>query len=106
MQPGEIWYVDFPFEDDPNQSKKRPCIVIDVEKLEVLAIKVTTHKPRDEFDIPILNWRQYLPEESYARVSQSVSISKKSFLKKLAQLSEKEFKEIVKAFIEFKNKTS
>jgi hypothetical protein len=48
MNVGEVWAVDFPFEDDPNKSKIRPCIIMDVDTLEVLSIKVTTHESRKD----------------------------------------------------------
>lgn len=73
MKIGEVWAVDFPFEEDNTQSKVRSCIIMDVDTLEVLSIKVTKHEPRDEYDIPILKWQEaQLPEPSYARVSKTM----------------------------------
>lgn len=34
MNVGEVWEeVDLPFEDDTTQSKRRPCIIIEVNKI-------------------------------------------------------------------------
>jgi len=102
MNVGEVWYIDFPFEDDPNQSKKRPCIVIDVDTLEVLSIKVTTREARDEYDIPIFKWRDAnLLEPSYARVSKSMMIPKSSFEERWGMIAKTDFKNIEKAFIKY-----
>jgi hypothetical protein len=54
---------------------------MNVENFEVLSIKVTTHKPRNEYDIPIHYWKYAnLRQPSFARVSQSIIIPKTSFL--------------------------
>ena len=55
MDIGKVWQVNFPFDDDLTQFKPRPCVIIDIDTLEVLSIKVTTHKARDEYDIPIFD---------------------------------------------------
>ena len=102
MHVGEVWAVDFPFEDDPTQSKVRPCVIMDVDKLEVLSIKVTTHEQRDDYDIPIFKWKEAnLIEPSYARVSKSMAIPKESFISKYGMLNDTDFKNIIKAFIEY-----
>lgn len=102
MNVGEVWGVDFPFEDDPTQSKVRPCIILDVETLEVLSVKVTRHEPRDEFDIPIFKWQEAnLLEPSYARVSKTLLIPKNSFTKKYGMLNEIDLRNIINAFIKY-----
>ena len=73
MQVGEVWTVDFPYEDDPTKSKERPCVILNVEKLEVLSIKVTSYGQRDEYDVPIFKWKEAnLLEPSYARTSKTI----------------------------------
>lgn len=105
MNVQEVWTVEFPFEDNPTQSKIRPCIIIDIDTLEVLSIKVTTHESRDEYDIPIFKWKEAnLIEPSYARVSKSMSIPKESFIKKCGMIADVDFKNISKAFIKYNKK--
>jgi hypothetical protein len=102
MNVGEVWVVDFPFEDDPTQSKLRPCIIMDVEILEVLSIKVTSHESRDDYDIPIFKWKEAnLVEPSCARVSKIMTLPKKAFIRKFGTISESYFKNITKAFIRY-----
>ena len=102
MKVGEVWAVDFPFEEDSAQSKIRPCIIMDLDTLEVLTIKVTKHESRDEYDIPIFKWQAAnLPEPSYARVAKTMAFSKDSFIKKYGDLCSTDFRNISKAFIEY-----
>lgn len=104
MKTGEVWKVDFPFEDDPTQSKIRPCVILDVDDdtLEVLSIKVTTHEPRDEYDVPIFKWSEAnLIEPSFARVSKVELLKKEAFIKKLGELDIIDFKNIVNKFKEY-----
>lgn len=107
MKTGEVWQVNFPYEDDINKSKPRPAIILDIddEMLEVLSIKVTTHKPRDEYDIPIFKWKETnLPEPSYARVSKVQLLKKESFIRKFGELDILDFKNIVQAFKKYHSK--
>lgn len=102
MNVGEVWIVDFPFEDDPLQSKRRPCIILDVDTLEVLSIKVTTHAQRDVYDVPIFKWREAnLLEPSYARVAKIILLPKDSFMRKCGDLDNKDFNNIMKTFIKY-----
>ena len=45
IQAQEVWFAQFPFEEDSSTFKARPVIVLDVNENEcqVLSIKVTTH---------------------------------------------------------------
>ncbi len=45
---GEVWQVRFPLEEDEDKFLKRPAIVLDVDKFEILSVKVTKHEPRDK----------------------------------------------------------
>lgn len=60
MKIWEIWFAKFPFEEDPSIEKERPVIILNVEPLEVLSVKVTSHKIRneDEYDIAIEHWQK------------------------------------------------
>ncbi len=78
MQVGEVWFAQFPYEEDVDIVKPRPVIIAQVEPLEVLSVKVTTHDIRDsdEFDIPIIHWEAAgLRQKSVARVSKTIFLS-------------------------------
>lgn len=50
MNVRDVWEVNFPYEDDSMQSKKSPCIIIDIEPLEVSSIKVT-YDAKDRYGV-------------------------------------------------------
>ena len=58
MRVWEIWFADFPYEEDATITKKRPVIILNVEPLEVLSVKVTSQDVRyeDKYDTPIQYW--------------------------------------------------
>ena len=54
MKKGEVWFVEFPLEEDPDRILNRPVIVLDENLLGVLSVKITKHKAKieDPYDIP------------------------------------------------------
>ncbi|MDO0825408.1 hypothetical protein [Desulfosporosinus nitroreducens] len=59
---GEIWLVNSPFEENPNQFLPRPVIVLNVDLPQILSTKVTRHDPRatDRYDTPIQYWKKQI----------------------------------------------
>lgn len=47
MNVGEVWFVNFPFEEDSTKYLPRPAIILDIDTILVLAVKVTKHEPRN-----------------------------------------------------------
>ena len=45
---GEVWFVEFPLEEDNSQTINRPVIVLDENTLGVLSVKITKHSPRKQ----------------------------------------------------------
>ena len=92
MQCGEVWFADFPFEDDSSKTKKRPVIVLEDEggEAKVLAIKVTSRiGERDEYDVSLLYWQKAkLRLASIARTSKYFYIDKSKFIFKIGDLHE------------------
>ena len=56
MNKGEVWFVEFPLEEDECKSINRPVVVLDENILGVLSVKITKHKARkdDPYDTPII----------------------------------------------------
>lgn len=54
---GEVWFVEFPLEEDNSQTINRPVVVLDENTLGVLSVKITKHSPRkeDPYDTPIIS---------------------------------------------------
>jgi hypothetical protein len=86
---GDVWFVNFPLEEDPNQFLPRPVIILDVDTLEVLSVKLTKHDTReeDEYDTPLLYWQNArLRFKSTARVSKTIYLPKNAFRHKIGTL--------------------
>jgi len=54
---GEVWWVEFPLEEDATEFITRPAIIADVCLPNVIVIKVTKNIPRtdDDFDVKLRN---------------------------------------------------
>ena len=86
---GEVWFVEFPLEEDNSQTINRPVIVLDENTLGVLSVKITKHSPRkeDSYDTPIIYWQEAnLRLASTARVSKVFLLSQDSFIFKIGDL--------------------
>lgn len=86
---GEIWFVEFPLEEDNSQTINRPVIVLDENTLGVLSVKITKHSPRkeDPYDTPIIYWQEAnLRLASTARVSKVFLLSQDNFIFKIGDL--------------------
>lgn len=94
---GEVWFVEFPLEEDNSQTINRPVIVLDENTLGVLSVKITKHSPRkeDPYDIPILYWQEAnLRLSSTARVSKVTLLSQDSFIFKIGNLHQNDLMRI------------
>jgi mRNA-degrading endonuclease toxin of MazEF toxin-antitoxin module len=94
---GEVWFVEFPFEEDNTKTTNRPVIVLDENTLGVLSVKITKHAPRkeDPYDVPILYWKEAnLRLSSTARVSKVVLLSPDNFIFKIGELHQDDLERI------------
>lgn len=101
---GEVWFVGFPLEEDPNQILNRPVVVLDEDTLGVLSVKVTKHKVRaeDPYDTPILYWQQaHLRFASTARVSKVMTLNPEAFLMKIGDLHPDDLLQIEEVYMNF-----
>lgn len=104
MRVWELWFADFPFEEDATQSKKRPVIILNVEPLEVLSVKVTSKKARDndKYDTPIVHWKEAgLKSESIARISKTIFLTQDKFEHKIGTLHDDDKVTILTKYTEF-----
>ena len=104
MKQWEVWFAKFPYDDNPNIIKERPVIILNVETLEVLSVKVTTHEVRDEdeFDTPIIYWKNAgLKRPSIARISKSINLSPENFVNKKGDLHNDDRQTIMENFMKF-----
>ena len=71
---GEVVSVEFPFTDMQGR-KRRPGVVLAIDSNDLLLARITTHEPRDPFDVPLQEWAAIgLPKASTARLVKLVSI--------------------------------
>lgn len=70
---GEVYWLEVEYEDIPNESKRRPAIIIDKKEDRLfILVSTTSQSPKDppsyfdQFKIPIYNWRKIgLPQASW-----------------------------------------
>lgn len=96
--PQEVWFADFPFIDDPTQSKDRPVIVLQVDEAgcRVLSMKITSRPPYSEFEIELADWAKIpLSHKSTADAASVRYITKDSFRKRIGQLSDADWETIL-----------
>lgn len=104
MNVWEIWFADFPYEEDNTITKQRPVIILSVEPLRVLSVKVTSQNARteDKYDIPIVNWKYAgLKKPSVARVSKTMFLDKQNFLTKIGILHDNDKSSILSKYEEY-----
>lgn len=97
---GEVWWTQFPFEES-DESKHRPAIVIDDDKIAVLAMMVTSKEKSNPYSIKIDDWQQAgLTVESWARIDRIVSMDEWRMDKKIGDLSEADLLKITQLIAE------
>jgi mRNA interferase MazF len=102
--PGEVWFVRFPFEEDPTQFKARPVIVMESSagRVFVLSLMVTTHAPRDRFDVLLSDYSAAgLHKPSVVRTSRSMEIRVEDFLHYIGTLTDRDFLRVSDTFTAF-----
>ena len=102
IQAQEVWFAEFPFEEDETQSKDRPVIVMDVDDdtCKVLSMKVTSRKPFSEFEIEIFDWNEIpLKHKSTADASSVQAISKDRFRRKIGRLSDADWNNVTDLYV-------
>ena len=96
-------------EEKSTKTLPRPAIVLDVQKLEVLSVKVTKTAPRDtdDYDTPIVYWQEAnLRYKSTARVAKTTLLNKDMFDFKIGDLHPDDLIEIQNQFMRFITNTN
>lgn len=104
MNKGEVWFVEFPLEEDTSKILNRPVIVLDENLLGVLSVKITKHKVRkeDPYDMPIIYWQDAnLRLASTARVSKVTLLTKDSFIFKIGDLHQDDLYRVEEMYKKF-----
>ena len=93
----EVWSAWVGYEDQPNEGKYRPVLVIDVnhEHAVVMSVPFTSTEPQDEYDIEVFDWSEIpLDHISTAYISKTIVIPISDFRKRLGQVSDEDWNNI------------
>lgn len=102
---GEVWWTQFPFEDK-NQDKRRPAIVIDDQRIAVLAMMVTSQEKSNPYSIKIDDWQGAgLKKESWARIDRIISMAEWRMEKKIGDLAQADLLKIMQLVAEHETET-
>ena len=104
INPKEIWKAWVAYEDNPNEGKVRPVLVLDVdgEYATVLSTPITSTEPRDEYDIEIFDWADIpLDHISTARTSKTIDIPMNDFCSKVGYISDADWDNITDLYGEY-----
>lgn len=84
----ELWYAKVKFEDNPDEVKERPVLIIDNSEAYILAFKVTSHEPRaDSLEYEIIKWVSAgLSKESTIRLSKKLELLPQDIIRKIGKL--------------------
>lgn len=89
FNPWEVWFANFPYEEDDTKYSSRPVIVLQANVDYVLVVKVTCHTMRraDSFDTPLRFWKDaHLDRPSVARVSKATALTKDNLIRRIGVL--------------------
>lgn len=70
MSPGEFWIADIPFTNG-QAAKKRPVLILWIDRQDVVVAAVTSAAPRTVTDVPLREWPQ-----SGLRVASTVRLAR------------------------------
>ncbi len=82
-----VWWAVVRFEDDPNESKIRPVVVLDDKAAFCISLKVTSQKKDDRYYVKLKQWEAAgLSEPSWVRVVGTLSLKDEDFISKIGML--------------------
>ena len=102
---GEIWWTSFPF-DDVDETKHRPAIIIDDNRIAILVMYVTSQDKDNPFFIKIDQWQEAgLSKPSWARIDRIINIDEWRLDRKIGDLSEADLLKFLQLIAEFNSDT-
>lgn len=83
----EVWLANVRFEDVP-ETKKRPVVVTETGEAFIIALKVTSHEPRDAWgEYALMEWRTAgLKKQSTVRISKRLRLPKTALVHRIGVL--------------------
>ena len=85
-EPWQVWWANVAFEDS-NETKKRPVLIIDTNRMIAFALKMTTHEPRCG-DYALLDWqRAGLRKQTCVRFHQKLELREDVIVSQIGAVS-------------------
>lgn len=91
---GEIWSVSFAFEDDPQQTKNRPALIVGVDGISCTCVllAISSRTPKPNFDYPIKLWREAgLSRASCVRLENAIQFIHSDLICRVGVLQPEDF---------------
>lgn len=104
IKPQDVWSAWIPYEEDQDNGKFRPVVVMDVNDdiATVLSTPITSSAPRDEYDIEVFNWADIpLDHKSTARASKTIDIPIGDFGKFIGRLSNDDWENVTNLYMDY-----
>ncbi len=104
FRPWEVWYANFPYEEQDGRWSKRPVVILHVTERAVLVAKITTHSKRrcDDLDVVLHHWKSAnLNKPSVIRVSKIIEITPENFIMKIGSLGKDDSSALLDAYTKF-----
>lgn len=95
----EIWFANVKFEDDPEQVKARPVLIISNKVAYILSLKVTSKQPRSNYwgEYSLIKWKEAgLSKPSTVRISKKLRLVEKDLLRRTGRISSIDILNIMK----------
>ncbi len=87
---GDIVSIEFPF-SDIQKNKRRPGVVLLHDESDLLIARLTTHPPRDEFDLSLNHWIESgLPRASTVRLTKLATIDHRLVHHRIGRLQDED----------------
>lgn len=101
---GDVWWIHFPYNGE-DKEKRRPAIVIDDERIAILAMYVTSKNKENPYSIEIQDWQEAgLAKQSWTRIDRIVRISEWYMDRKIGSLSSRDLTKIMQLVVEITSK--
>jgi len=101
FEAGEIAAVEFPFSNLQGH-KRRPGLILAFDGLDYLMARVTTHPPRDPWDVALAEWRAAgLPLASTVRLAKLAAVDERLIHHGVGRLSEADRQAVLQAWRKF-----
>ena len=87
---GEIVSIEFPY-SDIQKLKRRPGVVLLHDSTDLLVARLTTHPPRDAFDLSLNHWIESgLPRASTVRLTKLATIDHRLVHHRIGRLQDED----------------